>query len=68
MSPTSGFDFRIYRRSSLDPLLQVHCVALEVDSQITLRELDNVLEAIVMKQTVLPRRDNFAQQWSRLQY
>jgi hypothetical protein len=68
MSPNSGFDFRIYRSSSLDPLLQVHCVAPEVDSQTTLRELDNVLEAILIKKTMLPRRDNFVQLGSRLQY
>jgi hypothetical protein len=50
MSPTSGFDFHICSRSSLDPLLQVYCVTLEVDSQPTLHKLDNVLEAILIKQ------------------
>jgi len=43
MSPTSSFHFHIYSRSSHDLLLQVYCVALEVDSETTLRELDNVL-------------------------
>jgi len=65
---TSSFDFHRYSRSSLDPLLQVCCVALEVCGQTTLHELGNVLEASLMKQTVLPRRDNFVQLGSRLQY
>jgi len=67
-SPTSGFDFHIYSRSSLDPLLQVYCVVLEVDSQTTLCEMDDIVETILMKQTVLPLRDNFVQLGSRLQY